>query len=308
MAAMDEIVSPMSASEATARVVAAHLAQHPRDKRYVDLLLENSEFSPEDNQYPGWLRYNLGGIDSGRRLIGRIEGLTGPLRGARVLDIGAGGGGNSIALAEHGCDVMAVEIDELRLSWLRTRVADHRLPITIGHEPLELLSPSQTFDLVICNAVLEHVENWRAFLGEVLRHCPAGTLYLAWPNKFSLLEIWADQHYGLLGAVFLTGRLRWLQKPYLRLRGITRNAWVTDIPTAGTVRRFMQRRNREYTVRDLMPEGFDKIRTPEKISHTGARRAVQLLKRLRVPELLVARLIVSQKATREVLVITRPRR
>jgi 2-polyprenyl-3-methyl-5-hydroxy-6-metoxy-1,4-benzoquinol methylase len=273
----------------------------------VDLLLENREFSPEDKKYLGWLRYNLGGIDSGRRLVTRIEALVGPLGGAQVLDIGAGGGGNSIALAEYGCRVTAVEIDKLRLAWLRTRVADHRLPITIVHEPLETLPPDQTFDLIICNSVLEHVDDWRAFLGELLRRCPTGTVYLAWPNKFSLPEIWADQHYGLFGAVFLTGSLRWLQQPYLRLRGITRDAWVTVIPTAGTVRRFVRQRDREHTVRDLMPEGFDKLRTPEKINHAGARRVVQLLKRLRVSDQLLARLIVSQKPTREVLVIARPR-
>ena len=108
MAGMDETVSPMPVSGAMARFVEAHLARHPRDRSYVDLLLANREFSPADKQYPGWLRYNLNGIDSGRRLITRIEELIGPLREARVLDIGAGGGGNSIALAEHGCRVTAV--------------------------------------------------------------------------------------------------------------------------------------------------------------------------------------------------------
>lgn len=302
MATADETVARAALTGAITRIVDAHLARHPRDRSYVDLLLENREFSPGDKQYPGWLRFNLNGIDSGRRLIVRIEELIGPLRDARVLDIGAGGGGQSIALAEHGCRVTAVEIDALRLSWLRVRVADHHSPITIVHEPLESLPSSQTFDLVICNSVLEHVADWRTFLAEMLRRCPTGTLYLNWPNRLSLLEIRADQHYGLFGAVFLTGWLRWLQQPYLRIRGVTRNAWVTTIPTVGAVRRFVQQRHPDHRLRDLMPEGFDKIRAAERINHPLARR-VLLLKALRVSDALLARLVVSQKQTREVLIM-----
>jgi 2-polyprenyl-3-methyl-5-hydroxy-6-metoxy-1,4-benzoquinol methylase len=295
-------IPPAIAAEVE-RLAAAHLARHPADRRYVALLLENREYAPTDGKYLAWLRYNLNGIDAGARLLGRLEAAAGALAGCRALDVGAGGGGNSLALARHGCAVTAVEIDPLRLGWLRTRVADHDAPIRVEDRPLEAQPADERYDLVICNAVLEHVEDWQAFLDALLARCPTGTIYLAWPNRWSLLEIWADQHYGLLGGVFLTGRLRALQKPYLRLRGITRDAWVVAVPSVGAVRSHLDRRVK-FALDDLPPDGFEKLRDPARINHAGARRVLRALTALGIGSDRLGQLIASQKHTRELVIRT----
>ena len=146
------------------QLISEHLEKHPQDRDYVEHLLENQEFVPSDKAYAGWFRFNLHGIERGEALIKRIEKQVGPISGLDVLDIGAGGGGNSIAFSNHGCNVTAIEIDENRLGWLRARIKDHDLPIDVIPDPIEDVEFDKKFDLIICNAVLEHVNDWRSFL------------------------------------------------------------------------------------------------------------------------------------------------
>ncbi len=284
-------------------VAKRHLERFPKERRFVERLLASREYELSDEKYLAWLRYNLNGIDNGRRLVTRMESVVGSLKGKRVLDVGAGGGGNAIAFAEHGCEVTALELDRERLDWLHTRVSDSGLPVEIVDRPLESLPVESRYDFIICNAVLEHVEDWRNFLAELVRRLAAGGIYLAWPNRSSLIEIWADQHYGLFGAVFLTGRLRWLQAPYLRLRGVHHDAWVTTVPPARAVRRQARIADRGIRAREVDPEGIDKISDPERVNHPVARRFLRLAGRLRVPPALLRWIVRSQKPTRELMLL-----
>ena len=85
-----------------------------------------------------------------------------------------------------------------------------------------------------------------------------GSIYLCWPNKFSILEIISDQHYGLFGTSFLTGRMRWLQKYYIRLFGIKRNPWVIDIPTLSAVSSAVSKYASSKKIAGVLPESINK--------------------------------------------------
>jgi 2-polyprenyl-3-methyl-5-hydroxy-6-metoxy-1,4-benzoquinol methylase len=283
--------------------IRTHLREFPADRDYVELLLRNDEFAPSDKKYRAWLNYNLSGITNGRRLIGRLEDKLGPIAGWSVLDVGAGGGGCAVAMARHGCRVTAVEIDPVRIPWLQARVRDHGVDVAVVTQPLEATPPEIEFDLVICSSVLEHVTDWQAFLGEILRRCRRAA-FITWPNKLALTEIASDQHYGVPGASFLTGRLRFLQRPYIRLFGVHRNAWVVGIPTVGSVRRFLRRQPRSFSLERMVPEGAEKITDPRRINHPLARRALLALRAVGLPERWLLRLVIAQKAVHECLLRT----
>jgi len=278
-----------------------HLERFSEDQKFVTLLLENAEFSPDDKSYSSWLKFNLNGIERGQMFINTIEKRLGSLAGLNVLDIGAGAGGASIAFHKHGCNVTAVELDDTRLKWLRTRLRDHKIPIQTITKPIEEIDFKDKYDLIYCNAVLEHVSNWKSFLHRLLE-INKGHIYLSWPNKFSILQIISDSHYGLFGATFLTGKLGFLQHYYLKIMKINRNAWVTSVPTLFTVRRFIRNYSSFRKVEHFLPSSFTKIQYPEKINYKPARIVLMAMKKWNISHSFIIRFIVSTRKTHDILI------
>src|SRR5258708_30415496 len=106
-----------------------------------------------------WREYALSEIQRGREIV-RLLRQVAPLRGKRVLDIGSGYGGMLISMAEQGANVVGVEIDPERARMGKQRLAD--LGMQIPYHEADICSPGTseklgTFDVVICQDVLEHV-------------------------------------------------------------------------------------------------------------------------------------------------------
>lgn len=128
-----------------------------------------------------------------------------PLKGARVIDIGCGGGILSEALARAGAQVTAIDLapealDVARLHAIESGLAvDYRL---VSAEALAAELPGQ-FDAVTCLEMLEHVPDPLS----VLRACagllkPGGRLFLSTlnrtPKAFALGIVGAEYVLGLL--------------------------------------------------------------------------------------------------------------
>jgi SAM-dependent methyltransferase len=116
----------------------------------------------------------------------------------RVLDLGCGPGAISIALAQAGCEVTAMDMTLERLQFLRAR-AEHlglrNITAVHGGDRKALPFPDGSFDVVILNGVLEWVgtsrqgeprDAQREFLGEANRVLKEdGHVLIAIENRFS---------------------------------------------------------------------------------------------------------------------------
>jgi len=81
------------------------------------------------------------------------------LKGARVLDVGCGGGLLSEALATQGADVLGIDLVAASLEAARRHAAESELAIEYREIDAAILADQETgrFDLVTCLELLEHV-------------------------------------------------------------------------------------------------------------------------------------------------------
>lgn len=119
-----------------------------------------------------------------------------PLRpGQRVLDLGCGEGRHAVALhLDEGADVLGIDLCLADLLTARGKHEEFRhdrdeaLFALSNASALALPLADQSLDAVICSEVLEHIDDYRAVLGEILRVLrPGGLLCIsvprAWPER-----------------------------------------------------------------------------------------------------------------------------
>ena len=130
-------------------------------------------------------------------ILNRLVGSVGPLEGKRVLDLGCGAGGSSLALARKGAHVIAVEGSTARLTQARAAAEIAQLKVEFHHSDLADLAfqRADSIDLVIAVYSLAGVQD----LGRVFRQLhrimkPEAALVMSLPHPFSLmLELDAEE-------------------------------------------------------------------------------------------------------------------
>ena len=109
-------------------------------------------------------------------------------RGKRVLDAGCGAGYGAEELAQAGDSVVGIDCAAEAIEFAR---ANYRLPNLRFEQGscTQLPYPDGSFDLVVAFEVIEHLENWRDFLGEARRVLAAsGQFIVSTPNKLYYTE------------------------------------------------------------------------------------------------------------------------
>jgi SAM-dependent methyltransferase len=147
-------------------------------------------------------------------------GRTLAARTGRALDLGAGRGIASYALARRGFQVIALEPDPSALvgaGAIRSLAEATGLPIEVRQERSEVLPfPDETFDVVFARALLHHTTDLSATCREVHRVLKRGGLFLAVRehviSKHADLKKFQDSHplHNLYG-----GEHAFLLKEYL---------------------------------------------------------------------------------------------
>lgn len=138
----------------------------------VDASLKQNYFTHRDAWYrnPAYLSSYEGQKDLQDQLYGRLDVFrttvipwlsdAKPLCGSRILEIGCGTGCSTVALAEQGADVTAVDILESSLTVAKDRCKVYDLNVkflSVNATEVHKILMGQHFDLIIFFATLEHM-------------------------------------------------------------------------------------------------------------------------------------------------------
>ncbi len=139
--------------------------------------------------------------DERLRLIARYGGA---LLGRRILDLGSGMGGTSVALGLAGAAPLAFEYNRAYCDIIRLRAGRYDMGLPVVNGAGEYLPFSDaSFDLVIAWDVVEHVQDPALLLAELARVLrPGGRVLLTVINRLAF----RDPHYHL-------PLLNWLPRP-----------------------------------------------------------------------------------------------
>jgi SAM-dependent methyltransferase len=122
-----------------------------------------------------------------------IERYGGALPGRRILDLGSGMGGASVAMALAGAAPLAFEYNRAYCDIVRLRAARYDLFVPVINGVGERLPfADASFDLAICWDVVEHVQNPELLVAELARVLrPGGRVLLTVINRYAF----RDPHY-----------------------------------------------------------------------------------------------------------------
>jgi ubiquinone/menaquinone biosynthesis C-methylase UbiE len=127
-----------------------------------------------------------------RRRLKTIEKLAKGLEGKEVLDIGCGMGFRTVGIAKKGVkSVVGIDLDQDRIRQANNLARDlsiHNINF-IFMNAQSLAFPDSSFDLVIADEMIHHVENLPKVIGEVSRVIKrGGIMVISDHNKYSLFS------------------------------------------------------------------------------------------------------------------------
>lgn len=157
-----------------------------------------------------------------RDLLLRAMREKGDPAALRIADIGCGAGTFSTIVAEAGCTVEGIDINEdlVRIGNERAWEAGLSIRLQAG-SATSLPWPDASFDIVAMPELLEHVGDWKSCLTEAARVLrPGGVLYVSTTNRLCPVQ----QEFDLPLYSWYPG---WLKRHCVRLATTTRREWVS---------------------------------------------------------------------------------
>jgi len=132
-------------------------------------------------------------LDERRRKAATMVAVLGEVLGPRLaqvdaLNLGCSAGIIDEYIARHVRTMTGVDIDEPAISLAASRVSAQNLRFQLD-DAMNLTFNDETFDVVICSQVYEHVPDARRMMAEIRRVLrPGGVCYFAATNRWALIE------------------------------------------------------------------------------------------------------------------------
>ncbi|MFN3548160.1 MAG: class I SAM-dependent methyltransferase [Mesorhizobium sp.] len=190
----------------------------------IDIKDINKYFS---NEISHQLVYNLTHVERGRKLYKLIEHILPDNTNLSVLDIGSGVGGALIAFGEKGFELHGIELSANRKELSEENFAINNLKANIFSIDLCNNILDAKYDVVICNSVIEHVNDPMKMMirfGDLLN--PGGVLLFGVANHEAMGNVISDPHYGLFGLTLLINP--WARHYYSLMAGDKQSYSVTE--------------------------------------------------------------------------------
>jgi len=119
--------------------------------------------------------------------------LAGPLVECDILNVGGSAGAIDNYLADHFRRVVCIDIDEAAINHARRSFEKDNLEFLVG-DALGLSFADESFDVVVCSHVYEHVPDPEKMFSEIFRVLkPGGVCYFSAGNRL----MWNEPHYNL---------------------------------------------------------------------------------------------------------------
>lgn len=186
-----------------------------------------------------------------RAVLADFYGGVEELKTLRLLDVGAGNGVIDHCLADDFSDVLGIDIDAAAIARAQRLPARENLAFRVG-DAMQIDVENESFDVVLCAHVYEHVPSAQTLMSEIRRVLrPGGVCYFAAGNRFQLME----PHYRLpLLSVIPTP----LAHLYLRALGRGRHYYEQHRSYRGLRRLVSGFRVCDYTLKLIRePERFE---------------------------------------------------
>ena len=137
-----------------------------------------------------------------------------PLSEQKVLNVGGSSGIIDNSLSKHFDEVVSIDIDEKAINYAKSKFRKNNLHFEVG-DAMNLKYDSNSFDIIICSQVYEHVSDSTILMNELYRVVkPGGLVYFAAGNRYCIME----PHYNL---PLLSALPRPIAHKYLKLmRGL----------------------------------------------------------------------------------------
>lgn len=130
------------------------------------------------------------------------------IRGKKYLDVGCAYGGFLASFEKAGAiNVTGIDVNDQLLDYSKAIIEDCKLSAQVFKKDILNLEEVLTlgkFDLITCNDVIEHVDDPKAGLANMVSMLnPKGTLFMQIPNRLSASFIKCDGHFQLFGISIL---------------------------------------------------------------------------------------------------------